>query len=363
MKSMIKPSLFLSLICALVFNLSQAQTCIAGFANPLLGNNNVYMLSAASGTWDEIHSSQIKFEGVADPVFRFAEWPGSAPGVEAISLGEFLSLWDKGGVFIDLDLVGTLSILNGHERTDYKVLVRSAFGKAEDSIAVFALDFGDAPRPGNFSEATLIIKDWHGPAEETVQLNLISQRLEDGQQVVVFQENLADQTIDSVVAWKTIYTCQQCSHPFEVKPYLSLDALDVYGNFTSSVNAEHGQFFSYLFDAYSGAYLSNTGSASDPSLLQVENDDTHGAVTVRLVRSGKLLATESAATGQVVSFGYDQAIYLGVASNVEEGSSIPLSDIASLVKIPLANIKSADLRMSGNQSTGFTFSLENVEWR
>lgn len=363
MNRMYKPALFGVLVTALLHCLSPANPCLADFSKPILGNNNVYMLSADSGDWERSGPGQLNFREPNLQTYRYAEWPGVASGIESLSTSEFLSLWEEGGAFRGVELIGSLSIAGGNGQVAHNVLVMDVRRNTATSNLEIVVDFGNAELPDDSGEATLIIKDWHGPATETVRLNLSSDSFPDNQQVVIFQENLAGPAGGNIVVWKTIASCKECTYPFNLNRGLTLSVMDSHGSSTSQVAAEYGQLFSYFMD-YSGAYLLSDGPASDPNLLQVENQATTENIEARVNRDGRRLAVaKTSASEQILSFSFDQVLYIGVASNLEEGDIVAPDKISSLNKVPLAGIKNADIKTGGDSYNGYAFYLQNIEWR
>ena len=364
MKRMNKPArLLISVVFALVFSLGLANACMADFSDPILGNNNVYMLSAANGAWESSGSSQLNFRELDVQTYRYAEWPGATSGIESISPSEFSSLWEEGGAFKDQELIGALSIADGNGRVDYKVLIKEVRMNTEASTVEIVVDFGNAQGPDNSGDAILVIKDWHGPATETVRLNLTYDGYPPDPRIAIFQENLAGPAGGDIIVWKSISVGKGAYYVLTLRPDLTLSAMDSHGSSTTQLSVEHGQLYTYFVD-YCGPCLFRNGAASNPNLLQVVNQDTIDTIEAKVSRNGgRLAAAKISPSKRLESFSFDQVLYIGIASDLKEGDMAAPDEISGLHKVPLSGIAQADIMVRGNEYEGYNINLENIEWR
>ncbi len=102
------------------------------------------------------------------------------------------------------------------------------------------------------------------------------------------------------------------------------------------------------------------------SEVQVRNDLPNGATNATIYKDGSPLATKtSIAPGQKAVFQFKPTLWIGVASQIEQGAllnSAVISDINT--ELSLLGIASADIVMTGGgpgpRSLPFTFRLEHV---
>lgn len=200
-----------------------------------------------------------------------------------------------------------------------------------------------------------------------VKLNFINRSNDtSNSKVLIFQKNESTDFEAISVAWRVIKNCgTNCNHPFVFPLEFEVDANDSYGNFTPRMAAVNGELFSVLRDG-SGNIFRKTGNSTSPLEVQVRNDLGSGSVGSNIYKDNRLLATKLCVVpNQKAIFKFNPTIWIGVASEVEEGeviSSAVLTDMNT--EISLLGIRSADIIMSGGgcgtESTAFQFNLENV---
>jgi hypothetical protein len=202
-----------------------------------------------------------------------------------------------------------------------------------------------------------------------IKLNLINRSNDRiNSRVVIFQKNEATNYEELAIAWLVVDNCgQNWNHPFTYPMQMFVSATDSWGNYSPMKDAWNGQKFQVVKDA-SGDTLKLAGLASSPNEVEVLNALELGAVNANIYKSGRLLAAKTnVAPGQKAVFEFKPTIWIGVASQVEEGeviNSAVLSDINT--ELSLFGIKSADIVMKGGgpgaASTAFTFTLENIQY-
>ena len=199
-----------------------------------------------------------------------------------------------------------------------------------------------------------------------IKLNFINASNDaNNSKVVIFQKNEAASFDELAVAWKVIENCgKDWCHPFTYPMEMFVAARDSFGNLSTQIPATNGQLFSVLEDQ-SGDTLQLTGQCNARE-VDVENARVTGSIDAQIYKDGRLLATKTGiAPKQMAAFQFKPIIYIGVASQIEEGE-VMNSAILSKINdaIPLLGIKSADLVMKGGGSgpgaTAFTFQLENI---
>jgi len=200
-----------------------------------------------------------------------------------------------------------------------------------------------------------------------IKLNFINQSNDrNNSSVVIFGKNVATSFDELAVAWQVIKNCGQgWNHPFTYPMDNQVSVSDSHGNHAPRLLATSGQSFSAQ-SSVSGDALQLSGVSNSPAEVQVRNDLLQGAINANIYKAGKLLATRtSVAPGQKAVFQFKPTIWIGVASQVEEGevlNSAIISDINT--EISLLGIASADIIMTGGgpgpNSTPFQFNLQNV---
>jgi hypothetical protein len=185
-------------------------------------------------------------------------------------------------------------------------------------------------------------------------------------EVVVFQKNQATSFEELAVAWLVIENCGQgWSHPFLYPMEMSVSASDSWGNFSKQLGASNGQQFQVVEDL-SGDILKYGGQASSQNEVEVLNALDLGAIDANIYKNGRLLAAKTGiAPGQKAVFQFNPTIWIGVVSQIQEGSVMNSAILSQInTELSLFGIKSADIVMTGGgpgpNSTPFTFTLQNI---
>lgn len=200
-----------------------------------------------------------------------------------------------------------------------------------------------------------------------INLNFINQSNDlNNSQIVIFQKNVATDFDELAVAWKVIQYCGQGdNHPFVFPMSMYVGASDSYGNFTPQMKAQNGELFKMALTA-SGDQLVAGGGGTSPNEVQLLNALPKGAINASIYKDGKLLAIKtSIAPQQKAVFQFKPSIWIGVASQVEQGEVMNSAIISSVnTEISLLGIASADIVMTGGgpgpNSQSFAFNLDNV---
>jgi len=200
-----------------------------------------------------------------------------------------------------------------------------------------------------------------------IQLNFINQSNDtNNSEVVVFQKNVATDFDELAIAWQVIQNCGMGdNHPFAFPMTMEVGAADSWGNYTPRMTAQNGQLFAVQLTA-SGDQLVQSGTGTSPSEVQVLNGLPKGAINANIYKAGKLLAAKtSIAPQQKAVFQFKPTIWIGVASEIEEGQVMNSAIISNInTEISLLGIASADIVMTGggpgSNSTPFQFTLSNV---
>ena len=200
-----------------------------------------------------------------------------------------------------------------------------------------------------------------------IRLNFINKSNDvNNSDVVVFQKNAATKAAKIAVAWQVIRNCGQGdNHPFTYPMAFAVGASDSWGNYTPQLAAQNGQLFA-MGRTTSGDSLSYYGPATSPVEVQVVNHLPDGAISVGVYKVGKLAAIKtSIAPGQKAVFQFTPTIWIGVVSQVDEGSVMNSAVVSSInTQLSLIGIASADIVMTGGgagpKATPFEFTFENV---
>lgn len=185
-------------------------------------------------------------------------------------------------------------------------------------------------------------------------------------QIVVFQKNVSTDFDELAVAWKVISNCGRgANHPFVFPMATAVTASDSDGNYMPKRVAQNGQLFT-VSRSHSGNVLAAGGDASTSREVQVRNDLAAGAINASIFKDGRLLSTKTGiAPGQKAVFEFKPTLWIGTASQVEEGrlmNSAVLSDINT--ELSLLGIASADIVMTGGgggtSAVPYRFELANI---
>lgn len=174
--------------------------------------------------------------------------------------------------------------------------------------------------------------------------------------IITFQKNVAVDFGANSVAWRIISLSQNESENTTYDRRLQLgydDPEDI-----TTVNASAGN----LYGLDNGIYYA--GSASSGSEIQTINTNDY-SVDVKIYRSGKLLYVQSAEDNETSEFRFNPTIWVGVVSEITEGSVIDEVVMAEInTEISFLGIKSADIVMTGGgvgpSATPYSFSLQNI---
>ncbi|WP_336694082.1 hypothetical protein [Delftia acidovorans] len=200
-----------------------------------------------------------------------------------------------------------------------------------------------------------------------VQLNFVNQSNDaNTSQIVIFQKNVASDFEELPVAWRVIKYCGQGdNHPFTFPLGLQVGASDSYGNHTPQLEAQFGQQFQLSLSS-SGDRLAPAGYGASSNEVQVINALPRGAINASCYKDGRLLAVKTAiAPQQKAVFGFKPSIWIGAASQIEQGQVMNSAILADIhTEISLLGISRADIVMRGGGagagSTPLSFTLENV---
>ncbi|MFZ6654123.1 hypothetical protein [Undibacterium sp. TJN19] len=205
--------------------------------------------------------------------------------------------------------------------------------------------------------------------ERVIHLKLINLSDDSNTHVVIFQKNVASNVDANVIAWKVIIKegpRDNHHRPFSFSMSMAVSVSDAWGNYTRQLGAYAGRLYSYGEAPGHYDYLHYIGPASVSSEVQVRNGKPNGAINAVIYRAGQRLAVHhSIAPGQTAAFEFKPSIWIGVASQVQEGQVMDPAIVASIdTELSLLDIVSADIIMKGGGSGAsfqpFTFSLENI---
>lgn len=198
---------------------------------------------------------------------------------------------------------------------------------------------------------------------DTIKLNFINQSQDaNNSSVVIFQQNVATDFDELVVAWKVIQHCgQDDNHPFVFPLEVEGNIGDSYGNYTPKMGLSNGALYSAVY-SQSGMKLIHNGSATSSKEIQVRNDLSKGLINANVYRGEKLLATKTQVSQmQKAYFEFNPSIWIGVVSGVEEGYQMNSAIVKEInTELSLLGIQSADIVMTGGGTKPFKFELANI---
>ncbi|KVA73058.1 aromatic ring-opening dioxygenase LigA [Burkholderia ubonensis] len=186
-------------------------------------------------------------------------------------------------------------------------------------------------------------------------------------EVVLFQRDVMPGFDELAIAWKVIRYCgRDCFHLFEYATDIEVALGDEHGNFSPRVAAPAGARFAIdPLPSGRGRLAPGTADAAGGD-VEVVNRLTRGAVNVNAFCAGRLIAAKHAvAPGQKAVFRFTPALWIAVASQVQESHALNAAVLSSAnTLLPLAGVAAADIVMTGG-GTGadaqpFSFALEQV---
>lgn len=200
-----------------------------------------------------------------------------------------------------------------------------------------------------------------------IQLNFINNSNDtNNSNIVIFQQAENPTFDETAIAWKVIQNCGRGdNHPFTYSQAVEVSASDSWGNFTPKMEANPGQAFSMVKND-TGDVLEASGQASSPAAYEINNELQEGAINGYCYRSGSVCAQKTGiAPEQKALFEFVPKLFIGVASDIEEGQAMDSAIISSInTELSLLGIKSADIVMTGGgagaDATPYTFTLENI---
>lgn len=201
-----------------------------------------------------------------------------------------------------------------------------------------------------------------------IQLRFVNKSLDGHQsEVLIFQKNLFPEMATLAMAWKVIRFCgYECYHPFSYPMDLEISVTDEHGNFTPRMAAKSGESLRLESLVQGGRWLRRAGKSATTTDLSVINAMGQGSVNVCAYRGGRLVGMHTAvAPGQHVVFRYQPVLWIGVASQVVQGSALDSAVVNSVnTELSLQGLVRADVVMSGGGSgegaIPYEFSLENI---
>ncbi|WP_442265505.1 hypothetical protein ACSIGC_14535 [Tenacibaculum sp. ZS6-P6] len=203
---------------------------------------------------------------------------------------------------------------------------------------------------------------------DNISLNFINKSNNtNNSQVVIFQNNIAQNFDEIAIAWKVIKNCDRLNnHPFIFPLKFNISVSDSYGNYTPKLQAFNGQAFEMIKDTSGDILRLSSTPVVNTNEVEILNNLANGSIDVNCYKDGKLLAKKTGvAPGQKAVFEFRPIIYIGVVSQVEEGEIMNSEMISQITtSINLFGITSANIVMTGagpdNNATPFNFHLENI---
>lgn len=200
-----------------------------------------------------------------------------------------------------------------------------------------------------------------------IKLNFINQSNDaNNSSIVIFSKNTAVDFSELAIAWQVIKNCGQGeNHPFSYTSTTQVAMGDSWGNYSPRLDARLGESFAAKLTP-SGDQLFQDGASVNPDEIEVSNDLEQGSINAHIYKAGKLFAQKtSIAPGQKAVFAFEPTIWIGVASQIEEGQIMNAAILSNInTELSLLGVASADIVMTGGgpgaNSTPFEFQLSNV---
>lgn len=203
---------------------------------------------------------------------------------------------------------------------------------------------------------------------DKIKLNFINKSNDsDNNNVVIFQQNVADNFRENAIAWKVIENSGRLdNHPFTFSMGYEISASDSYGNFTPMFYTYEGSVYEMVKDSAGNVLRATSNPAPNLSQIEIKNGLSSGIINANCYRNNRLIATKTnLKPGDKAVFEFYPRLFIGVVPEIEEGDVLDSATISQInSQINLFGITSADIVMTGggpgNNSTPFNFSLENI---
>jgi hypothetical protein len=202
---------------------------------------------------------------------------------------------------------------------------------------------------------------------ESIKLNFINKSSDtNNSNVVIFQQNVAEDFNEIAVAWKVIKNCGQYdNHPFVFPMGYTANVTDSYDNMTPYVDIYNGQAY-HAKEHPTGITLAYASPTANVNQIQVSNQLPAGSIDANIYKNGALLAAKAAVLPQQHAiFEFKPTIWIGVVQDVNEGDVLNSAILSQInTELSLFGVSSADIVMTGGgpgpNSTPYTFTLENI---
>lgn len=203
---------------------------------------------------------------------------------------------------------------------------------------------------------------------DKIKLNFINKSNDaNNNNVVIFQQNVAQEFEKSAIAWKVIENSSRLdNHPFAFSMGYEVATCDSYGNFTPMLYTYEGTAYEMVKDNAGSVLRVASKPATNLSQIEVKNALPSGIINANCYRNNRLIATKTnLAPGEKAVFEFYPRLFIGVVPEIEEGDVLDSAIISQInSQINLFGITSADIVMTGggpgNHSPAFNFSLENI---
>ncbi|MES2938240.1 MAG: hypothetical protein V4864_11195 [Pseudomonadota bacterium] len=201
-----------------------------------------------------------------------------------------------------------------------------------------------------------------------IQLRFVNESNDrNNSEILIFSKNVATSAEEVAVAWTVIKNCGRGAwHPFTYPLTSQVGAADADGNHMPLLDAQAGQLFDVKMDLSGHVLAPAKEGASNGQEIQITNSLTEGSISACIYKDGRLFAMKTGvAPQQKAGFGFKPTIWVGVASQVDEGALLNEAIVSSIdTEITLDGIAKADIVMTGGGSgpdaQPFMFTLQNV---
>lgn len=205
-------------------------------------------------------------------------------------------------------------------------------------------------------------------ATENIKLNFVNRSGDtNNSNIVIFQQNVADDYGERAIAWKVIENCGRLdNHPFLYPLKFEVCCQDSYGNYTPRMVAYDGQAYEMVKDNSGDILQLRAMPASSPNEVEVWNNLSQGSISAQIYKDGRCLADKpNVPPRQKAVFEFHPRIFIGVFGDIEEGDVMDSAVLSQAkTEINLFGITSADIVMtgggSGKSATAYEFHLENI---
>jgi len=194
-----------------------------------------------------------------------------------------------------------------------------------------------------------------------IEITFINNSLDNNNNnVLIFQKNVAESFEETTIAWRVIKNCgREWNNVINYPMEFELQARDKYTNTSPKMGCTNGDKWNISLGLSGDSMQKDPTGASSRNAIDLANNLDYGALDAWIYKDGKVLAKKTKiAPGQKATFEFKPTIWVGLASQVEEGDVINSAILSTVnTELSLLGLTKAQLIMTGGGDLPFEFKL------